>query len=247
MIQRTSINHFVGLQSLNRAMCLSAMASLCAVGVLGTFSKSAQAADQFDTSGLQFDVDTIVEFEFVQSHGAYQSTFGVINLNTREKTPLIAEVKPSDYFQDVNRPSQYRSVGEPDPADFTGTPGNAVPQPLAEFEFKANTPYSFYLESTYDGRPAGIVYSTTGLNLGGNQQAKFEGTFVGLASGGTINLWDDTGSVLVKPNKEDRDFNDFIVRAGGHLACPYRNRTTGKQQLKESFSGSNAGLKCSGK
>jgi hypothetical protein len=118
---------------------------------------------------------------------------------------------------------------------------------LAEYEFKAKTRYAFYLESTYNGRAAGIVYSTTSLNRGGNQQAKLEGNFFGLGSGGTINLWDDTGSLLVKPNREDTDFNDFIVRAGGHLACPYGNRASSKQQLKGGVSGSEMGLKCSGK
>ncbi|HEY9606498.1 MAG TPA: hypothetical protein V6C85_33125, partial [Allocoleopsis sp.] len=158
--------------------------------------------------------------------------------------------KPSDNYQNIDEPSKFRPAGELDPGDFTGTPGNAVPQPLAEFEFKANRRYAFYLESTYNGRPAGIVYSTNALNLGGNQQAKFNGNFSSLANGGTINLWDDTGSVLVKPNQEDRDFNDFIVRAGGHLACPWAS----SKQLSKAGSYKSAlgfksaiGLKCTGK
>jgi hypothetical protein len=237
------------LKILRGAIQLMAIASLHAAGLLGTFSKPAQAADQFDTNSIQFDVDTIVEFEFVQSHGAYQSTFGVINLDTGEKTPLIAEAKPSDNPQDINRPSQYRPPGERDPRDFTGTPGNAVPQPLAEFTFKANTRYAFYLESAYNGRPVGIVYSATAQNPGGNQQAKFEGNFSGLANGGTITLWDDTGSALVKPNRQDTDYNDFIVRAGGHLACPYANKVSisGQPQSKGHIYSSSQGVKCTGK
>jgi len=211
---------------------------------LGMFSKAAQAADQFGTKGVQFDVNTIVEFEFVESHGAYQSTFGVINLDTGEKTPLLAEVKPSDYSQNPNTPSDYRR--SPSKPDFVGTPGNTVPQPLAEYEFKANTRYAFYLESTYNGRPAGIVYSTTAQNPGGNLQAKFDGEVFGLANGGTITLWDDTGSLLVKPNQEDTDFNDFIVRAGGHIACPYANNTR-SQRKSVGDSDKLAGLKCTGK
>ncbi len=248
MMQRKSRSNWTGLRILKGAIHLSAIASLYAGGFLGILSRPAQAADQFDLNGIQFDVDTIIEFEFVQSHGAYQSTFGVINLDTGEKTPLIAEVKPSDNFQDVTRPSQDRGTsGVLDPRDFIGRPGNAVPQPLAEFEFKANRRYAFYLESTYNGRPAGIVYSTTALNRGGNQQAKFEGNFLGLANGGTINLWDDTGSVLVEPDKQDSDFNDFVVRAGGHLACPYANNNRGKKQFEGGIYKSSTGLKCSGK
>ncbi|HEY9604411.1 MAG TPA: hypothetical protein V6C85_22535, partial [Allocoleopsis sp.] len=103
-MQRNNTTNFKGLRNLKDTNLLSAMArkvlplaaiaSLSATGLLSTFPKPAQAVDQFDTNGIQFDVDTIVEFEFVQSHGAYQSTFGVIDLDTREKTPLISEVKP---------------------------------------------------------------------------------------------------------------------------------------------------------
>jgi hypothetical protein len=253
-MQRNHTTNVKGLRILKEArylraiarsvLPLAAIASLSTTGLLSTFSKPAQAVDQFDSNGIQFDVDTIVEFEFVQSHGAYQSTFGVVNLDTNEKTPLIAEARPADTFQDVTRPSQYRPEGELDPGDFTGTPGNAVPQPLAEFEFKANTRYAFYLESTYNGRPAGIVYSTANLNRGGNQRAKFNGNFTGLGNGGTINLWDDTGSVLVTPDTQDTDYNDFVVRAGGHLACPWANS---KQNSKTGSYKSATGLKCTGK
>lgn len=199
-------------------------------GLISTFSTPVKAADIFGNNGIQFDVDTVIEFEFVESHGAYQSTFGIINLDTGEKTPLIAEVKPSDNYQETNRPSEYRNPNDPrevrDPQDFLGTPGNAVPQPLSEFEFKANTRYVFYLESNYKGKPAGIVYSQDNKNLGNNQQALFDGGLPGLTSGGTFLRWDDTGSVLVLKNKEDRDYNDFMVRVGGHLACPYKKDTS---------------------
>jgi hypothetical protein len=253
-MQRNNTTNFKGLRNLKdakplsaiarRVLPLAAIASLSTTGLLSTFSKPAQAADQFDTNGIQFDVDTIIEFEFVQSHGAYQSTFGVVNLDTNEKTPLISEARPADNSQDVTRPSEFRPEGELDPRDFTGTPGNAVPQPLAEFEFKANTRYAFYLESTYNGRPAGIVYSTTTLNRGGNQQAKFNGNFTSLGNGGTINLWDDTGSLLVRPDRQDTDYNDFVVRAGGHLACPWANS---KQNAKAGSYKTATGLKCTGK
>jgi hypothetical protein len=234
MIKNNNHDNFVGL---------TILAGVMAVGFLSLFSKPAQAAEQFSTKGVQFEADTIVEFEFVESHGAYQSTFGVINLDTGEKTPLLAEVKPSDNLQNVSTPSDYRRTSKD---DFTGTPGNTVPKPLAEFYFKANQRYVFYLESTHKGRPAGIVYSTNSQNLGGNQQAKFDGEISGLANGGTITLWDDTGSALVKPNQNDLDFNDFIVRAGGHLACPYANNNRSQTKSLGGYK-LGAGLKCTGK
>lgn len=236
MSKSKKLNNFVGLTTLVGVM---------AVGVLGMFSKPAQAADQFGTQGVQFDVDTIVEFEFVASRGAYQSTFGVMNVDTGEKTPLLAEVKPSDVFQNPNTPSDYRR--SPSKPDFIGTPGNTVPQPLAEFAFKANNRYVFYLESTYNGRPAGMVYSTNAQNIGGNQQAKFDGEMAGLANGGTITLWDDTGSLLVKPSQNDADFNDFVVRAGGHVACPYANNSRSQRKSSGSIYSLGTALKCTGK
>ncbi|WP_052754452.1 hypothetical protein [Calothrix sp. 336/3] len=102
--------------------------------------------------------------------------------------------------------------------DFVSSPGNAVPQPLAEYLFKANTPYAFYLESFYGDRPTGILYSHNNKNRNGNQQSKFSADFSGLAKGGVTIRWDDTGSALVRSNLEDTDFDDFIIRAGG--LCP---------------------------
>jgi hypothetical protein len=187
-------------------------------GILGAFSQSVQAVEDFSNGGIKFDVDTVVEFEFVESHGAYQSTFGVLDVETGQKTPLLAEVKPSDNPQNVKTTTDYgRVTSKP---DFIGTPGNTVLQPFAEFLFKANKRYVLYLESTYNGRPAGIIYSTNAQNFASNQQGKFEGNFLGLAKGGTLLRWDDTGSELVKKSQDDRDFNDFVIRAGGHLACP---------------------------
>ncbi len=203
---------------------------------LNTCSMNAIAAEIFSNDGIQFDVDTVIEFEFVESHGAYQSTFGVMNLATGEKMPLLSETKASDSDDPVFNKK----------TDFLGTPGNAVPQPLAEFKFQAHTPYTFYLESTYKGRPAGIVYSLNIKNLGGNKQVIFDGDLAKMANGGTILRWDDTGSLLVSKDQDDNDFNDFIVRLGGHQACRYdknqRNsassqRNSGQTQ-SQSFSSS---------
>lgn len=181
----------------------------------------AQAQDQLDNTGIQFIEDTVVEFEFLESNGVYQSTFGVINLNTMERTPLLIEVKPSDRAQAVNRPSDFEAdVGTSNADDFQGTPGNAVPTPLAEFQFEANTPYAFYLESFYNGMPAGLVYSTDIRNSGREQQVIFDGEVTNLGTGGVLVQWDDTGALLVNPPDQDRDFDDFIVRLGGHIACP---------------------------
>ncbi|MGJ3254327.1 MAG: hypothetical protein ACFE0J_24810 [Elainellaceae cyanobacterium] len=155
----------------------------------------AQAQEQFGNQGIIFDVDTVVEFEFVQSDGVYQSTFGVVNLTTGEQIPLMAEER-------------------------SRTRGMTVPNPLAEFEFEADTPYAFYLESRYNGQPAQTIYSLSDRNPGNQRLLMFDGDFIDLAEGGILLRWDDTGSLLVPPDQQDRDFDDFTVRAGGHLACP---------------------------
>jgi hypothetical protein len=176
--------------------------------VISSFALSAKA-ENFDNNFVRFEKDTAVEFEFVESRGAYQSTFGVVNLVSGEKTPLLAEAKPSDD----------ESLSSPRSRDFLGTPGNTVPQPLNEFMFKAGQPYAFYLESTYQGREAGTVYSSNNRNIAGQLQSKV-GDLSGLSNQGLRVEWDDTGSVLSR--RDDRDFNDFAVIAGGNATVGCR-------------------------
>lgn len=180
------------------------------------------ADEMFDNRGIQFDEDTIVDFEFIQSHGAYQSSFGVINLDTGEKTPLLVEVKPADTDDTVRRESTYQDDFESQRAsDFLGTPGNTVIESLASFTFKAGNRYILYLESTFNNQLAGIVYSTNLENLGQNQQTQFVGGLPELGDGGVILRWDDTGSKLVLENEQDNDYDDFIIGVGGNVKCPY--------------------------
>lgn len=139
----------------------------------GLFTAPASAQEQFDGNGIQFEVDTVVEFEFLESHGAYQSTFGIVNLQTGEKTPLIQEVKPSDTPQNTEIPSNYQDdIGRA--SDFLGSVGNTVTQPLAEFNFKANTLYAFYLESFLNGQSEEIFYSVDSRNPNNTQRIKFD-------------------------------------------------------------------------
>lgn len=207
MINRMTINKTTWIRTKLR-MQLTKMLGVVAGVTAIALAAPAHAQDQFSNDVIQFETDTIVEFEFVSSRGLYQSTFGVVNLNTGDRIPLIQEVRA------IDRPS----LGIQ--GDDTGTPGNSVPQPLAEFEFEANTPYAFYLESSYDGQPAGLFYSLDDRNSNNSRRLRFEGNVSQLAAGGVVLEWDDTGSLLVPPVAQDRDYNDFTVRAGGHLACP---------------------------
>lgn len=226
------------------------------LGLLNAMSLSAAAEDMVGNKGVQFNKDTIVEFEFIESHGAYQSTFGVIELDSCQagsggginfdscnKTPLLSEVQASDSFDfnDVYRQSSYETdlqAGRNN--DFLGTPGKTVTNHLAEYTFKANKTYVFYLESQFDNKPAGIVYTTDLVNTKGNKQALFHeqelttqtvaqrgndgafdaNKFEALVNGGLLINLDDTGSTLVQTSNEDNDFDDFIVGIGGYLCNP---------------------------
>jgi hypothetical protein len=187
-------------------------AGLASAALLGLAAPAAFAADEFSQQAITFTQDTAVEFEFLESHGSYLATFGVMDLNSGEKTPLIKEDKASD--------SSERAVNKA--SDFLGTPGNAVSQPKNTFTFKANTPYTMYLESrTGSGRVASLVYSVDLRNPDSRQQSKLSTGFEGLSSQGVQVKWDDQakGRQATGAERNDDDFNDFVVIAGGANGC----------------------------
>ncbi len=178
--------------------------------LLGLAAPAVLAADEFSPQAITFDKDTAIDFEFLESHGSYMATFGVMDLNSGEKTPLIKEDKPSD--------SSDRAVNKA--TDFLGTPGNAVSQPKNTFTFKANTPYTLYLESrTASGRVASLVYSVDLRNPNSRQQTKLDKGFEGLGSQGVRINWDDQMKTKKGATRTDEDFNDFLVIAGGADGC----------------------------
>ena len=240
---------------LGKTTHLASLSLVTTTGLLLGTTVTVQAQDTFNDNFIQFEQDTIVEFEFIESHGAYQSTFGVIDLsscqgsfggmdlNSCQRTPLLIEEKASDLQESVVRRSTYQDNAYIDSTgDFLGTPGNAVPQPIAEFKFEAGKRYIFYLESSFQGKPAGILYSSTAYNPGNNQQALFTDSvddetlqavrrnvldndvpmqeeLGGLVNGGLLIRWDDSGSVLVNDQQKDLDFDDFLVGVGGEWDC----------------------------
>ncbi len=243
------------VQSLSQSNKILMGVSLGTLGFLNIMTSSAIAENYFGNNKIQFDRDTTIEFEFIESHGAYQSTFGVLDLDSCQtqgggeiifdscdKTALIVEAKASDAQDTVNRPSSHEDTLSQQSleTDFIGTPGNAVPRPMSEFKFKAGKSYAFYLESSFNGEFAGIVYSAASLNSQGNVQAIFEegsietaqmisrqnipdhneNQYEALINGGILIRFDDTGSQLVKTDYQDVDFDDFVVGIGGYqLNC----------------------------
>jgi hypothetical protein len=167
-----------------------------ASATFGSFVQSA-SAEQFNAQGVQFERDTIIEFEFLKSNNAAQSTFGVVNLATGEKTPLISESRAQD------KPGK----------NVVGTVGKSVRKPFAEFTFKAATPYALYLESTQKGKGTTTVFSTPDKN-GGSQVAQFANDATSLRTQGVRIGWDDGMS------SKAGGFNQFLVIAGGGVGCP---------------------------
>jgi hypothetical protein len=162
-----------------------------------------RAAEEFNTQNIKFDRDSIVEFQFLKSNNAAKSTFGVINLATNEKTPLISESKAFDTTVKKGKKAKKSQ-------NYIGTAGKAVRKPFAEFTFKANTPYALYLESS-GGKGTTTVYSNS--SNGAPASAQFDNDVTGLGSQGVKIGWNDGASV-------SGNFNQFMVIAGGGLGCP---------------------------
>jgi hypothetical protein len=181
----------------------------------------------FGNSGILFDTDTTVNFEFLQSHGWWKGQFGIMDTSTGNQTFLISEdrhVNPGSGWQDDSR--------------GTAGIGLAVENPFANFTFKAGTEYSLFLTS-YDVKDPSKTYtqySSTLLNpewykngtgtgrqedgtfmitnndydpslngtiLDGRQRTLFQGN---LSSGMNIFFEDNT-------TWGDNDFDDFVLSA----------------------------------
>jgi hypothetical protein len=199
-------------------LLIGAMAS----GLFGSFAAPVQAQDSFGNQVIQFPVDTTVEFEFKESHGAYQSSLGILDLETGQPVQvLFSESKPYDQFGTGQ--SQTRSPGQNNigtSLDFVGTvQGGTVQNQLTEFTFQANKRYAFYLESVSPtGQTRRTVLSSSSL------AAVFDGSLSSGDRGGAVGsriAWDDDG-LPQAPGKDD-DFDDFVIEAGGYLievGCP---------------------------
>jgi len=193
---------------------LSALTATAAATALFSAAAPAQAAS-FGTTGISFQQDTSVKFNFLGTRGMYQSSLGIYDVKDSMPTliqTLFSETKRSDN----GRQNEWR-----------GSLGNTVlGSGEVVFTFLANKIYTLGLNSGDDGS----VYSTSTLNNGGPQQAVFgdqsllkalslasttrlqnAGQFTdgvsALFNGGALISFDDRG------NGKDTDFQDFTVTA----------------------------------
>ncbi|MBW4521422.1 MAG: hypothetical protein KME16_17210 [Scytolyngbya sp. HA4215-MV1] len=199
---------------------------LTLLSTLAMLALPAQAKEIGGTDVIKFSEDTTIEFEFKESHGANQSTFGIINLDTNETVELFREVKPYDQFGSGQpQSSSPRQDDTGTPLDYLGTVAGGTVQnrlgesnALTEYTFRANTRYAFYLESV---SPTGMTRRVrqAGLNLRAAIEGSLNAGQQGEITGTRISL-DDDG--LARPGKDD-DFDDFVIEAGGYLItklCP---------------------------
>lgn len=208
--------------NLQRQILTAATATL--VGLVSTVPAQAFS---FGTGGIQFDKDTIIKFTFQRSGGYFLSKFGVVEVGDKNKLGsanfLFEEARRSDTGTSKN--------------DYYGSceGGVLAGSCIAEFTFKKDKLYSFFLDNGKEGR---TVYSTTALNTAPTygQQAKFfKASNVSesdIKAGGAARLdttlaksqgenfatlnttaligFEDVGS---QGTSSDRDYNDFLVSA----------------------------------
>lgn len=204
-----------------RTFGIELLMTVMASGLFSALAAPVQAQDSFGNQVIQFPEDTTVEFEFKESHGAYQSSLGIIDLETGQPVKvLFSEAKPYDEYgtgQTQQRTFGQNNIGTS--LDFLGTVGGGtIQEQYAEFTFQANKRYAFYLESVSPtGQTRRSVLSTSNL------ASVFDGSLDAGNRGGIVGTrvaWDDDG--LPRAGK-DQDFDDFVIEAGGYLIevnCP---------------------------
>lgn len=183
-----------------------------ATAMLGVAAPASAFSFGTGPEGISFDTNQDVQFNFVHSKGAFQSTLKIFEVLAsgalEERSVLYQEVKGSD--------SGSRN-------DFLGTLGNAVQQVNNTFTFLAGKIYTLGLVSSYNGSNPGTVYSTSSLNYTGLQRATFgsggsavEAQAFDAAPFQFANPFDGPVSIGfedIKWARADNDFNDFVVTA----------------------------------
>ncbi|MEQ8976173.1 MAG: PEP-CTERM sorting domain-containing protein [Coleofasciculus sp. C1-SOL-03] len=177
----------------------STVLGLVAGSTLALSAMPAEAAS-FGTDGILFETDTKVDFEFLESHGKFQSTLFIVEADAKDTPVYTLFTENEAYIM-------------PETDDFLGLCPDTVTAPNGSctngFEFKAGVEYSLLLDSM--GKPNlpedsdGKVWSTNVLNEPVSQQAMF--SFEETDSGKYTIRFDDKGA------GPDADFNDFTITA----------------------------------
>jgi hypothetical protein len=199
-----------GVQKMKKSLIIgiTAATATAMLGVAGPAN-----AFTFGTNGISFETNQEVKFNFSSSNGAFQSTLKIFEVLTNGPV----EAAGGGLFEEVNASDDGSKRG------YEATLGNAVQMVNDTFTFVAGKVYALGLASTYNGRDAGIVYTTSSLNRSGLQRAVFGSTGgqEGIALPGASSLQAGnpfSGPVAIafediKWASADGDFNDFVVTA----------------------------------
>jgi len=168
----------------------STVLGLVAGSALALSAMPAEAAS-FGTDGILFETDTKVDFEFLESHGKFQSTLFIVEADAKD-TPVYTLFTENEAFI------------MPETDDFLGLCPETVTAPDTSsctnwFTFEAGVEYSLLLDSGNNGK----VWSTTALNNPVDTQAEF---IFGQTEAGKY-------TIRFEDNGGDTDFNDFTITA----------------------------------
>lgn len=187
------------------ATCLFAAAGAVSSILLAT--SPARAGDLFSTFSagtFSFAKDTTVEFTFLESHGAWQSTFGILDTVTKAKTSLFAET------------ASWGATGGTEANDWLNL--DFVDRKLATFNFLAGRQYQLAYWGNEPGTKhdatfsdvkiaeGSYTYQATGPNYKGTPQFKTISFAPGVILG-----WEDGWEK--KAGRGDGDYNDLIAGA----------------------------------
>lgn len=175
------------------------------------------SAFTFGTNGISFNTTQQVKFNFSSSKNAFKSTLKVFEVLSNGK---VNEATNGVLFEEVKASDKGAKNG------FRSTLGNAVQQVNNSFTFLAGKVYTLGLTSTYNGKDAGTVYSSSKFNLNGSmgkQRAAFGSTggqegqsFNAASSLQSANPFNGPVSIAfedIRWGNGDNDFNDFVVTA----------------------------------
>lgn len=167
----------------------STVLSLVAGSALALSAMPAEAFS-FGNDGIKFGTKTKVDFEFLESHGAFQSTLFIVEAGAKD-TDVYTLFTENQAF-DANNP------------DYLGTCPTSVTAPdgscTNSFIFEAGVEYSLLLDSGNNGK----VWSTDVLNMPVEQLAKFN---FGQTEAGKYTIdFEDKGWIPY-------DHNDFTITA----------------------------------
>lgn len=179
---------------LNLKQTTSTCLGLVAGSTLAFYAMPADAFS-FGNDGILFEKNTMVDFMFMESHGAFKSTLSIVKKNTPTTIEAVLFKENKAAISPAN--------------DFLGLCPDTVTSPSGGcqnwFTFEGGVEYSLLLDSGVN-KPvgtSGMVYSTDSLNTPTSNQAQFSKN----PDGSYLIDFDDKGM------GPDRDFNDFTISA----------------------------------